>query len=92
MIDCGVLERVADVAVPVAAGADEHVDRIRRAVVEAPRRVEAAAVVGPPDMPCSFSASPIVRSDDGGAAVPALIAAVLSAPFERNPGRRLLIM
>src|SRR5262249_18735218 len=40
----------------------------------------------------SFSASPIVRSDEGGTAVPALIADVFSAPLDRKPGRVLLIM
>ena len=34
----------------------------------------------------------VVRSDEGGTAVPALIAAVLSCPLERKPGRVLLTM
>src|SRR5262245_38290520 len=39
-----------------------------------------------------LSASPMVRSVDGGTAVPALIAVVLSWPFDKKPGLVLLIM
>src|SRR5215471_18781953 len=45
----GVLERVTDVAIEVAAGADHHVKRIGGTVVEAACSVEAAAVIGPAD-------------------------------------------
>src|SRR5690348_7336406 len=45
-----VLEAVADIAVPVATGADHHVERVCRSVVETSRRIEAAAVIGPADL------------------------------------------
>src|SRR5262249_21724997 len=45
-----VLKRVADVTVPIATGADQNVERISRAVVEALRRIESTAIVRPPDV------------------------------------------
>src|SRR5215471_7611655 len=45
-----VLEAVADIAVPVTTGADHHVERILRSVVEASRRIKAATIIGPADL------------------------------------------
>src|SRR5262245_44769887 len=45
-----VLKRVADVAVPVAAGSDENIEGIRGTVVESNRGVVAAAIERPVDV------------------------------------------
>ena len=50
MIDAAYWNRVADVAIPVAAGADQHIHRIGRTIVKSPRGIEAAAIVGPADV------------------------------------------
>src|SRR5215471_3584845 len=45
-----VLEAVADITVPVATGADHHVERVFRSVVETSRRIEATTVICPADL------------------------------------------
>jgi len=85
------LEGVADIAIPIAAGANQYIDRILRAVVEARCGIESTTEIAPADV-LLVEASPMVRKKEGGSAVPSLIPAVLISPLDRKPGLVLLIM
>jgi len=44
------LEGVADIAIPIAAGANQYIDRILRAVVEARCGIESTTEIAPADV------------------------------------------